>query len=216
MLVRMSSSTSAGGAPPRRVDRRAQILDAAFAVFARKGYANAGIREIAEEAGVSAPTVYNHFEDKATLFRKAIERAGQVATAETVAAIDLLRSADDLAATLEEVGLALLRSYAGEPATSLRGLLQAEASRFPDLIEVHRKGVGRIGDTLADRLARLTVEGRLRLTDPAPAAEQLLALLVGPVDIRSELGTRRVSDDELRAISHEAVNTFLNAYGAGD
>ena len=48
-------------------------------------------------------------------------------------------------------------------------------------------------EALADRLARLAVAGQLSLDDPAEAAEQLKALLVGPTDGRSRLGMRRAA-----------------------
>jgi len=47
--------------------RRNQILDAATAVFAEKGFHRATTKEIAEAAGVSEGTIYNYFDSKADL-----------------------------------------------------------------------------------------------------------------------------------------------------
>jgi len=47
--------------------RRKQILDAAAAVFAEKGFHRATTKEIAETAGVSEGTIYNYFASKADL-----------------------------------------------------------------------------------------------------------------------------------------------------
>jgi len=47
--------------------RRAQILDAAAAVFAEKGFHRATTKEIARAAGVSEGTIYNYFDSKADL-----------------------------------------------------------------------------------------------------------------------------------------------------
>jgi AcrR family transcriptional regulator len=47
--------------------RRKQILDAALAVFSRKGYGEATIPDIAEEAGVGVGTIYNYYESKRDL-----------------------------------------------------------------------------------------------------------------------------------------------------
>jgi AcrR family transcriptional regulator len=47
-----------------RIQREAQLLDAATRVFASKGYRAATTREIAAEAGVSEGTIYNYFESK--------------------------------------------------------------------------------------------------------------------------------------------------------
>lgn len=40
------------------------IQEAAIEVISRKGYFQTSVKEIAEEAGVSAGTIYNYFEDK--------------------------------------------------------------------------------------------------------------------------------------------------------
>ena len=48
--------------------RREQILEAAVKVFARRGFGNATVAEIAEEAGVAPGTIYIYFEGKEDLF----------------------------------------------------------------------------------------------------------------------------------------------------
>jgi AcrR family transcriptional regulator len=44
--------------------RRRQILDAALAVFSRKGYGEATIPDIAREGGVAVGTIYNYYPSK--------------------------------------------------------------------------------------------------------------------------------------------------------
>ncbi|WP_327092634.1 TetR/AcrR family transcriptional regulator C-terminal domain-containing protein [Nonomuraea sp. NBC_01738] len=77
---------------------------------------------------------------------------------------------------------------------------------------VTEAGPHRLSQALADRLARLILVGRLRTTDPELAAAQLLALLIGPLEARSRMGTRLLGDDELREASRTAVDTFLRAF----
>ncbi len=48
-------------------ERRRQILPAAAALFARRGYHRARLQEIADEAGVAAGTIYNYFKSKEDL-----------------------------------------------------------------------------------------------------------------------------------------------------
>ncbi|MFF9527497.1 TetR/AcrR family transcriptional regulator C-terminal domain-containing protein [Streptomyces achromogenes] len=71
---------------------------------------------------------------------------------------------------------------------------------------------GRLQQSLAARLARLSLAGRLRACDPAEAAEQFLALLTGPMERRSRLGTHAVDKEEPRAVAGSGVGTFLLAY----
>jgi len=207
---------SGGPAASRgRIDKRQAILDAAFVVFARRGYAGAGVQEIAEEAGVAKPTVYNHLNDKETLFRHALTAVSDAVLAENLSVVDRLRTpAPDLRAALEDLAFRLIRACCTERSRSLRWLTYAQVARFPDLIDiVVSRTSDQLGDALADRLARLSLSGRLRACDPATAAEQLLALVIGPMEGRSRLGTRKASTAEMHAVATAAIDTFLRAYG---
>jgi AcrR family transcriptional regulator len=196
-----------------RIDKRQAILAAASEVFAREGYALAGVDVIAAEARVAKPTVYNHFGDKETLFREAIAADADRALAKHLAAVAELREGNDLRATLESVGHHMLVCHCEDRSVALRRLLSAELTRFPDLIDIVRgRAADRVTEALADRLARLALAGRLRRLDPTQAAEQFIALLTGPIEARSRLGTRTVPDAELWAVTRAAVDTFLRAF----
>jgi AcrR family transcriptional regulator len=198
-----------------RIDKRRAILDAAVTVFAREGYAEAGVQEIADAAGVAKPTVYNHLVDKPNLFRESMIAAAEGVTAANLAVVERLAEPDDVRAALEHVGVHLLRCHCDERSRAVRQLLQAEAARFPDLIDqVWSSATHRVTQALADRLARLMLTGRLRTGDPVEAAEQLFALLAGPVDARSRFGTREVPTPEQESIARAAVRTFLAAYAS--
>ncbi|UGQ14869.1 TetR/AcrR family transcriptional regulator [Yinghuangia sp. ASG 101] len=201
-------------APRGRVDKRRAILDAAFAVFARQGYEQSGVREVAAEAGVAKPTVYNHFADKEDLFRNAVRTAADAVQADCLAVLDALREpGGDLAAALEDAAYRLLVVCCDERSTALRRLTHAQVVHFPDLVEdVHARTSLRVAEALADRLARLCLSERLRPCDPAQAAEQFLALLTAPMEARSHLGNRTVPPTETHALATAAVDTFLRAY----
>lgn len=49
---------------------KAKLLLVALTHFAARGYEGVQVREVAEEAGVSKPTLYYHFESKEGLFRQ--------------------------------------------------------------------------------------------------------------------------------------------------
>ena len=53
--------------------RRAEILDAATAVFAEHGFAAADVQEIADKTGVGKGTVYRYFPSKEELFLAAVD-----------------------------------------------------------------------------------------------------------------------------------------------
>ncbi|MGW4125056.1 TetR/AcrR family transcriptional regulator [Nocardia sp. NPDC004711] len=199
-----------------RIDKRQAILEAAFLVFARQGYAMAGVAEIAERAGVAKPTIYNHLNDKETLFRHALTAVADAVLAENLAVVERLRSpGPDLRVTLNDVAYRLIRVCCTDRSRSLRWLTYAQVAQFPDLIDiVVNRTSTQLADALADRIARLSLSGRLRSCDPAVAAEQFLALIIGPMEGRSLLGTRKVATSEMRTVAAAAVDTFLCAYEA--
>ncbi|MFF1922572.1 TetR/AcrR family transcriptional regulator [Streptomyces sp. NPDC058221] len=214
--------------PPSRgrIDKRQAILDAAFTVFAQRGYARACMEEIAEVAGVAKHTVYNHLADKQNVFRSAMEAAADDVMTKNLAVVAELSidsgthgasptAAADLSAPLEDMAHRLLLRCCDAQSRALRRLLHAEITQFPELLEVAwARRECRLREALADRLARLALSGRLRHCDPAEAAEQFLALLTGPLEVRSHFGTRDVPEAEVRQVGRSAVRTFLRAYGA--
>ncbi len=54
-------------------ERRAEILRTAMKAFAQKGYRETGTADIANEIGISEPTLYRYFESKRDLYLEAIE-----------------------------------------------------------------------------------------------------------------------------------------------
>lgn len=59
---------------PTPAERRAQILDAAAAVFAAKGFHPTTIRDIAKHAKIADGTIYLYFENKAALLLAVFQR----------------------------------------------------------------------------------------------------------------------------------------------
>ncbi|MBW1886096.1 MAG: helix-turn-helix transcriptional regulator [Deltaproteobacteria bacterium] len=62
---------------PESESTRGRILDVAERLFARKGLAGTAVRDIAREAGLTAPSLYNHFEGKQALYEAVLIRGVQ-------------------------------------------------------------------------------------------------------------------------------------------
>lgn len=64
--------------PPRlpAALRRSQLLDAALDRFGAQGFHDTSMDDIAEEAGVSKPVLYQHFPSKRTLYLELMETVG--------------------------------------------------------------------------------------------------------------------------------------------
>lgn len=71
-----SAPPYAAVARPARIpaDSREKILDVAEALFARRGYAGVGLREVAAGAGLGKSSLFHHFRGKAQLYLAVLER----------------------------------------------------------------------------------------------------------------------------------------------
>jgi len=78
----MRSARSLPGARPAAGDKREAILRAATHVFARSGYFNSKVADIARAAGVADGTVYLYFKSKEEILRSIFERNTSEAIAE--------------------------------------------------------------------------------------------------------------------------------------
>src|SRR6266536_3155842 len=74
-LRQIRSSTRRRTAARRDGDTEQRILDAAHAVFVRRGTAGARMQEIAAEAGVNQALLHYYFRTKDRLSKAAFERA---------------------------------------------------------------------------------------------------------------------------------------------
>lgn len=87
------TSHSLRGQRMPRSERRAQLLDAAQAVFVARGYHAAAMDEIADRAGVSKPVLYQHFPGKLELYLALLDT--HCDALEALVADALARSRDD-------------------------------------------------------------------------------------------------------------------------
>jgi AcrR family transcriptional regulator len=166
--------------------RRAQIIEAATAVFAEKGLDRATMAEIADAAGINKATIYLYFDSKAALTQ---------AIAEAIFAQELA----DLQAAYESPGTAIERLTAFyEALISDEGLIADEVGvlpLMPIIYEFYALGLRRddVRAVLADflnhsaaLLAAIIQEGIesgefVATTDPSRAARALDALMSGTV-----------------------------------
>ena len=66
----MPPEAPADGTP----DSRTKILDVAESLFARRGYAGVGLREVAQEVGLSKSSLFHHFPTKVALYQDVLAR----------------------------------------------------------------------------------------------------------------------------------------------
>jgi AcrR family transcriptional regulator len=61
-------------AEARPIHTRDLILDAAEALFAKRGYQSTTIKDVAAKVGVQGPALYKHFDSKRALFEEVLQR----------------------------------------------------------------------------------------------------------------------------------------------
>ena len=197
----------------RGAEKRRVILTGALAVFARDGYARASIDSISAEASVSTRTIYNHFGDKARLFREVIqESAARVAEAQIGIMDRYLREVTDLEADLVEFARAWVTptpDYAEHFA--LVRHINADAGHIPpEAIDAWQEmGPLRVLRELARRLRRFAERGLLRVDDPDLAAFHFANLV--SISNPSHRAAIR-SDAEIDEIVAPGVRVFLHGY----
>ena len=158
----------------RDPDKPQQIIDAAVQVFARKGYYNSRVSDIAKEAGIAAGTIYLYFRTKddilVTLFReKMTEFVGTVrkAIADEPDAVAKLRRLIHLHFELLEGRPELAEVVQVEQRQGqkfFRGASAHEISSYFALIgSVLEEGVaeGRLRPTLPVKIATKTLFGAM-------------------------------------------------------
>jgi TetR/AcrR family transcriptional regulator, transcriptional repressor for nem operon len=69
------------------------VLDAAVACFWRRGLDATSVRELADEMGLSGPSLYNAFGDKRTLFIRALDRYAATTLRERIRRLEAMPSA---------------------------------------------------------------------------------------------------------------------------
>ena len=218
----MPSAPAVGRAVGAAGPKGEAIAAAALRLFLRDGYERTSVDAIAAEAGVSKRTIYNRYGDKEKLFLSVLWDTYDSAMAAFRGIAekhlgDITDVERDLTAFVRE---AVLTFTVAPDRIAMVRLIMAEAPFFPMLARAER-GPATMTGIVTSCLARLAAEGRLAVTDPAEAADNLLALTINRINARTFFGVAPISDAEVERIITGGVRVFLRAYaparpGGGD
>lgn len=185
MTPRRARGSGARGSGPGRPRRREadpavrdRLLDAASALFARRGYAAVPIREIARSAGVTSAMVHYYFGDKRALYHEMLERAlGRVL--ERVRRVVAERTGGEAGLVgLLEVVQGALAADPWIPPLVLREVLSEEGRFRERFVEIYASQLARIVPGLIESEIRA---GRFRADlDPRLAFLSFVALMAFP------------------------------------
>ncbi|MFJ7219341.1 TetR/AcrR family transcriptional regulator [Amycolatopsis sp. NPDC098790] len=150
-----------------------ELLDAARAVFAERGYAQATMDLIAARADSTKPTLYAHFGDKAALFRATVSREVAALRNWILTAYETA-SASPLEDRVRLAVMAMFRYARAHPA----GFRMLFDSAVDEMSDERRTLADTVTAHVVDRVREhLLAHGRT----PGPGADLLAAMMVGLV-----------------------------------
>jgi AcrR family transcriptional regulator len=140
---------------------RADVVEAAIAVFREKGYERATVREIADRAGLGTSTLYFHVKSKEELYLAAVRPVLEQGTEwmEALVTSDL--------PPLEKIRAAIVRAvelydHHPEIVIYLREFFSTADDAFPDLVERSKRAwTTVVGEVLADQHAPTDFDPKL-------------------------------------------------------
>src|SRR6202045_2176331 len=159
---------------PVILDRPTQILDAAVACFAKRGFHQASMHDISAEAGISVGLIYRYFQNKEAVIAAMADRHKK----QIQEILERARQAPNLRESLET----LFTAHCGETEPQVTAAfvvdLFAEASRNPHVAELVRDVCEAAMDGVTDLIAR-SPEGKVSDLTPREMAELIFAVNEG-------------------------------------
>lgn len=195
--------------PP--IDKVREILGAARQVFLQHGFAAASMDAVARKAGVGKATLYIYFAGKNELFEAVIlEERDRFA-------VSLLSGAASRESTLQKLqrfGEAIVAFLISDDVVASYRMVVAEAGRVPELGRAfYLNGPSKLLDRLEDFMLTSMQSGALREADPRRAAEHLIDLVRGDLQLCALLGVSdRLSRRRRTEVIRAGVDMFYRAY----
>ena len=194
----------------RKEDRPQEITEAAFTVFAEKGYAATTVAEVAERAGVSKGLTYLYFRTKEELFKAVIRSVVIRRVDALVDAVETteLSSEDFIRGPL----LDFMKQVPGSPIAIVIRLLISEGQRHPDLVDFYWENVVSKGLTAISRFVGRGVErGEFRDTAVTDLPQLVMAPMMLSMIWRILFPRRDLDTDYLIATQIDMLLAYIKA-----
>jgi AcrR family transcriptional regulator len=209
------STTTAARWRRRRDERPAEILEAALAVFADRGYAATRMEDIARRAGVTKGTIYLYFESKDAVFRSLVQESIGKTIGGLLTAVSQYEgpSSDLLQRVLRGIGSFIRTS----DRVVLPKIIVAEAGNFPSLAEFYRREVIDKGLALLQSvIARGIARGEFREIPPEHAARLCIAPLLLAAFWRTTFATFDTDPYDLEGLIETHIDVLLRGLSSGN
>lgn len=180
----------------RKEERPQEITEAAFAVFAEKGYSATRVQEVAKRAGVSKGLMYLYFKTKEELFKAVIK---SVVIRRVDALVDVIENTDMPTEEFLRGPMAeFMKRIPGSPVAVVIRLLLSEGPRHPDLVDYYwenvvSKGLGAISSFVERGVER----GEFRRSAVGELPQLFLAPMMLSTVWNMLFAKRRLDSDKL-------------------
>jgi AcrR family transcriptional regulator len=175
------------------------VLDAAHAFIEAHGVEQLSMRRLAEEAGVSVRTLYNHFGDKEGLLTALVQRSLDSIDV----AVHHLTATDPIERIWEAITISIDRTVADVPKAVVRAVVMDD--RLVNLVNVRWTG----WNLIVAEIGNATKTGVLRADiDPAVLVEHAAMVLF---HLQRRWTAGEIDDAELRAGALHAFDVCLLA-----
>jgi AcrR family transcriptional regulator len=172
--------------------RREQLLDVALGVFARNGYHDTSMNDVAEAAGVTKPVLYQHFDSKRDLYQALLDDVSSRLLAAIVTAAGGARDGREQT----ERGFQAYFRWVAEDQDAFRLLYGGGARRDDDFARFVRRVTSTAAAAIAPLIA-IDIDPEHRLT----LAHALIGLAEGASRRLVERGDRFDPDQIGRQVS---------------
>jgi AcrR family transcriptional regulator len=185
----------------RQEQTREQVIAAAARVFARRGYHQATVGEIASEAGFTIGALYSNFAGKEELFLAIADRQAEAQVGQIEAIGAAAEGGDDAGPQAADQVRRFLEADPDWPLLFYE--FWSLSVRNPGLQDELASRRDRIRDALAETLSRVAEEAGFELRFPAPVLATAIAASV------NGLAFERAADPE--ALPDEVFHEFITA-----
>ncbi len=175
---------------PRSFDR-AEALDRAVAMFWADGYEGVDVERIARAVGVTKPSLYRVFGDKASLYVKAVQRYAETYGAGAVTAFVDEPDIGKAVLAFSEAAVRAATTPDGRQGCLMACAVTGRSERVDELRDFFATGMTRVVDLLAARFAVEIAAGRLSDAFPAKARARLLVDAMQGMGLRARAGVSR-------------------------
>ena len=185
--------------------RRSAILHAARTVFARKGYENTVVEDIAGEAGIGKGTLYLYFPSKEQVYLAALTADARMLDEETRRAILAAGSWREALRAYVEVRLRyfdLHQDFVRIYMTEFRGICLQGRAVSAELVRLAEESEGQ----LAQCFSQATELQKMHAVDPRRAALMVADVTLGLIERRLRGNTAGPADAEF------AIDTMCRAW----